>query len=124
MALRGAVLQAAGWVRLRLGWFAAAAGLAGLAWIARGRLRARPRSTGGSSPVALPGFYRRLLDRLSRSGLARDEAETPAELASRAAAVLPAAQAARVRQLTELPYKVFYSCQKLFTEYILNSAGK
>jgi uncharacterized protein (DUF58 family) len=66
--------------------------------------RRRPPGAEGS----MPPFYGRLLRWLSRRGMARRPGETPAELADRAAATLPAAAAQRVRDLTDLYYRVRY----------------
>ncbi len=54
----------------------------------------------------LPGFYRRLLWLLARRGLQRRPGETPGELARRAAGRFPARAAGRVRDLTDLYYRV------------------
>ncbi|MFQ5670652.1 MAG: transglutaminaseTgpA domain-containing protein [Acidobacteriota bacterium] len=54
----------------------------------------------------LPAFYRRLLAFLSRRDLRRRPGETAAELARRAAEVLPGVAAVRVRDLTDLYYRV------------------
>jgi hypothetical protein len=54
----------------------------------------------------LPPFYRRLLALLARRGLRRRLGETPAELATRAAASLPERAAGRVRDLTDIYYRV------------------
>lgn len=63
----------------------------------------------GTGPVAvMPPFYARLLRWLKRRGLELRPGETPGELAARAAGVLPAAAAARVRDLTDLYYRVRY----------------
>jgi len=63
----------------------------------------------GTGPVAvMPPFYARLLRWLKRRDLELRPGETPGELAARAAGVLPAAAAARVRDLTDLYYRVRY----------------
>jgi len=60
------------------------------------------------SAASVPPFYARLLRWLKGRGLELRPGETPGELASRAAGVLPAAAATRVRDLTDLYYQVRY----------------
>jgi hypothetical protein len=89
------------------GWAAAlvlAVGAAVILWRLPGGRRRQSPGTAGS----MPPFYGRLLRWLSRRGMTRRPGETPAELADRAAATLPAAAAQRVRDLTDLYYRVRY----------------
>lgn len=55
-----------------------------------------------------PAFYRQLLRWLASRDLTLAQGETPGELAARAAGVLPGPAAARVRELTDLYYRVRY----------------
>jgi hypothetical protein len=96
LARKGSLLKGAGLLVLILmaGW--------GIWW-----LPALRRGDGGVTGV-MPPFYARLLRWLKRCDLELRPGETPGELAARATCVLPAAAAVRVRELTDLYYRVRY----------------
>ncbi|MFQ5720564.1 MAG: transglutaminaseTgpA domain-containing protein [Acidobacteriota bacterium] len=78
------------------------------AWRSRAslwHLAGRKHSTPTISRAA-PLFYRRLLRVLARSGLRRREGETPAEFAHRSAPRLTARAGARLRDVTDLYYRL------------------
>lgn len=73
-------------------------------WPLPGRTRRRHR--GRESDRPLPRFYARLLEHLAARGLGRRPGETARELADRARSSLTPLAADRVRQLTDLYYRV------------------
>jgi len=70
------------------------------------RRRARPAAAGSGFRQGPPEFYRQLLESLARHGVTRRGEETPAELAARVGKQLTPLGSTRVRQLTELYYRV------------------
>jgi transglutaminase-like putative cysteine protease/uncharacterized protein (DUF58 family) len=104
-AARRAGAAVAGWRPWR--WVVSLLVAALVVGLARRVVRRWPVGRSARRPGGpLPGFYAAALRLLGRRGLARAPAETPLELARRAAGTLPPRGAERLLELTRLYYRV------------------